>query len=275
MTSEGATGVSDGDAAEASAGRAPPMPLWMAFAPYLLLIVLIMAVELIPFIGEPLAALRFGLPFPAFETGYGVVTKATENYSEFSPLTQPGTFLLLSSAIAFWYFRSRGYIRPGRIDEIAVDTIKTSAPTIMAVLVFIPLALVLQGSGMVLELAGGIAKVASGPVYAFLSPLIGAFGGFLTGSNMSSNILFGPLQSQAAQTLSINRVIVLAAQTAGASIGASIAISSVLLGLGAVGAGGETGNVIRRILPYAAVALVLMALIALGGVLIFPVDTGA
>jgi lactate permease len=274
MTPSGSASVAAGGT-DAATSRVRPMPLWLAFAPYLLLIALIMTAELIPFIGDPLAAVRFGLPFPPLETGYGVVTEATGAYSEFSPLTHPGTFLLVSSALAFWFFRYRGYIGAGRIDEIAIDTIKTSVPTIMALVAFIPLALVLEGSGMVLELARGIAQVASGPVYAFVSPLIGALGGFLTGSNMSANILFGPLQAQAADALGINPAFVLAAQTAGASIGASIGISSVLMGLGAVGAGGQAANAIRKTLPYAAITLAAIAVIALAGTLLFPIGGAA
>ncbi|MGD9617926.1 MAG: L-lactate permease [Alphaproteobacteria bacterium] len=248
------------------------MPLGIAFGPYLILIGLILAVELIPFLNEPLSSVRFGLSFPSLATGYGIVTNATEAYSEFSPLTHPGTFLLVSSLIAFWYFRSRGYIGAGRVDEIAIDTVKTSIPTVMALFAFLPLALVLQGAGMVLELARGIAQVASGPVYALLSPVIGSLGGFLTGSALSSNILFGALQQQAAEALGLHPAFVLAAQTAGASIGASIAISTVLLGLGAVGAGSEqTGNAIRKMLPYAAVTILAIGLIAIIGVLVFPV----
>src|SRR5690606_8066951 len=117
--------------------------------------------------------------FPALETGYGVVTDATAAYSAFSPLTHPGTFLLISSMVAFGFFRARGHIRAGRLDEICVGTLKTSIPTIMALMAFIPLALVMEGSGMVLALAKGLAEVASAPVYALLSPLVGALGGFL------------------------------------------------------------------------------------------------
>lgn len=282
MAEDDQAGVAVGDQGPASAANGGPkeepsqqMPLWLAFGPYLLLTLLIMAVELIPAIGNPLASLSFGLPFPAFTTGYGVVTETTEGYSRFSPLTHPGTFLLVSSAIAFWVFRSRGDIPSGRIDEIAVDTVKTSIPTIMAVMAFIPLALLMEGSGMVLELAAGLARVASAPIYALLSPLIGAFGGFLTGSNLSANILFGPLQEQAAAALALNPGIILAAQTAGAAIGSAIAISAVLLGLGAVGASGETANTIRKMMPYVAVTLIAIALITLAGTRIFPLDAGA
>lgn len=254
---------------------APTMPLWLAFGPYLLLTALIMSVELVPFIRDPLDSFRAGLPFPAFETGYGVVTAATEAYSGFSPLTHPGTFLLIAAAISFLVFRIRGHIPAGRIDEIAIDTLKTSMPTVMALMAFVPLALVLEGSGMVLELAAGFARIASAPVYALLSPLIGALGGFLTGSNLSANILFGPLQWQAAQALGLNPAIIIAAQTTGAAIGSSIAISAVLLGLGAVGAAGQTAGAIRKMMPYVVATLVVTALIALAGVMLYPADGGA
>lgn len=282
MTESGQAGVPAGHQRAASALSGEPkkkpsyqMPLWLAFGPYLLLTLLIMAVELVPAVGDPLASISFGLPFPSFTTGYGIVTEATDAYSGFSPLTHPGTFLLVSSVIAFWVFRSRGYIPAGRIDEIAVDTAKTSSPTIMAVMAFIPLALVMEGSGMVLELAAGLARVASAPIYALLSPLIGAFGGFLTGSNLSANILFGPLQEKAAAALALNPAIIVAAQTAGAAIGSAIAISAVLLGLGAVGATGETATAIRRMMPYVAITLIAIALITLAGTMFFPVNGGA
>lgn len=256
-------------AAAGGAGATPvkDMPLWLAFGPYALLTVLILAVELVPPIREPLASVRVGLAFPGHETGHGVVTAATPAYSPFSPLVHPGTMLLASCLLSFWYFRARGFIGPGRIDEITVDAVRTSIPTVMALLAFVPLALVMQGSGMTLELAAGLAEIASPTAYALLAPLIGALGGFLMGSNLSANILFGPLQEQAAATLGLHPGIVLAAQTAGAAIGSSIAISAVLLGLGVVG-GGQVGDALRKLFPFTLAALVLVALVTLGGVLL-------
>jgi lactate permease len=251
------------------------MPLAYAFAPYIVLIGLIMAAELVPFIGQPLSALQVGLAFPELSTGYGVTTEATDAYSAFSPLTHPGTFLLLASAFAFVLYRSRGYIENGRIDEVLVDTVRTSIPSVMALLALIPLAQVLQGSGMVLELALGIGQVATGPIYAFLAPFVGLLGGFLTGSNLSSNILFGPLQEQTAGALEINESLILAAQTAGAAVGGAIALSTVLLGVGAVGQTGKSGEVIRRTLPWAAVTLMALGAMTVAGVLLFEPADGA
>ncbi len=248
------------------------MPLWLAFGPYLLLTVLILAVEMLPLIREPLAALRVGLAFPELQTAYGVTTAATPTHGSFAPLTHPGTFVLIASLLAYVAFRRRGYIPRGRIDEIAVDTLRTSIPTVAALMAFIPLALVMEGSGMVLELAAGLAEVASPVGYALLAPVVGAFGGFLTGSNLSANILFGPLQSQAAAALELNASLLLAAQTAGAAIGSSIAISAVLLGMGAVGLPGQAGTALRTMLPYVLLTLLAMALLTLGGTWLMPTD---
>ncbi len=263
--------TTEGPLATADASGAPVrMPLWLAFGPYLLLTVLILAVEMLPVIGERLAAFRVGLPFPELQTGHGVITPATASHGSLAPLTHPGTFVLICSLLAYSVFRVRGYIPRGRIDEIAVDTLRTSIPTVAALMGFIPLALVMEGSGMVLELAAGLAQVASPLIYAALSPLVGAFGGFLTGSNLSANILFGPLQVQAAAALGLDSAVVLAAQTAGAAIGSSIAISAVLLGLGAVGAPHQAGAAMRTMFPYVALTLLAMALLTLTGIWLMP-----
>lgn len=251
--------------------RHPPMPLWLAFGPYLLLTVLMMVVELVPAIRDPLASLRFGLPFPGYATGYDVETAPTPAYRAFSPLVHPGTVLLLTSVLAFAYFRIRGYIPGRRIDDITVDALRTSIPTVMALAAFVPLALVMEGAGMTLQLAAGLGEVATPPVYVLLSPLVGALGGFLMGSNLSANILFGPLQEQAAQALGVEPAFVLAAQTAGAAIGSSLALPAVLMGLGVVGAHGQVADALKRMFPFVAVTLALLALVALAGTMLHPV----
>src|SRR5690606_15492670 len=176
---------------------------------------------------------------------------------------------------AYILFSTHDYIeaeKPGeqyRIDDIIINTIKTSIPSAIALLALVPLAMVMQGSGQTLELALGIGAVASGPVYAGLAPLIGTLGAFMTGSNLSSNILFAPLQLNTAEALGISSAIALAAQTAGAAIGNSFAPSNVLLGLGAVGLEEGTGGAIRRTITYALIALVLVATVAVLGVVVF------
>lgn len=242
------------------------MPLTTALAPYLVLILLIMGVLLIPPVKETLEIFRIGLPFPGMETGMGIAIEEEEAYSAFSPLTHPGTFLLVSAVIAFVLFKARQHIPNYRIDNILVNTIKTSIPSAIALLALIPLAQVMEGSGQILVLARGIAQIAAGPVYAFAAPFIGSLGAFMTSSNLSSNILFGPLQERTAETLGIAASFVLAAQTAGAAIGNSVAPGNILLGTGAVGIPGQEGEAIRKTIFFMFIAATFIGLISVAGV---------
>lgn len=258
------------DQEAAAAEQGGEMPMWLAFLPYVVLIGLIIVVLLIPPITSALEQFEIGLPFPEVSTGYGVTTEAEEAYSAFAPLTHPGTFLLISAVVAYVFLRARGYIRRARLDDIALDTIRTSIPSAMALFAFVPLATVMAGSGQILELALGIAAVASAPVYAFLAPLIGGVGAFMTSSNLSSNILFGSLQQSTALALEIPQSVALAGQTAGAAAMNSAAPGNVLLGIGAVGLAGRAGDVIRRTIGYALAVVVVMGIVGVIALYVVP-----
>jgi lactate permease len=239
------------------------MGLLTALAPYLALIVLILVVQLVPPVRGALEGVRVGLAFPQLETGLGFVTEAEPAYSAFSPLTHPGTFLLVAAVFAYFLFRRAGHLAARDSVDILAETVRISIPSAAALLALIPLALVMEGAGKVLVLALGIAQVANGPVYAFLSPLVGGLGSFMTSSNMSSNILLGPLQDQTAGALALPQAAVLAAQTAGAALANSVAPGNVLLGTGAVGLPGQEGQVIRRTAVYAGLVLALAGVFTL------------
>lgn len=253
----------------AKSDEQPDMPLWLAFAPYIALVILIAVILLIPVIRSALEGIQLGLSFPRIETGRGVVTEAEQSYGAFSPLTHPGTFLLVSAIVAYALFKMRGYIQGTRIDDIFVDTVKKSIPSAIALFALVPLAKVMEGSGQILELALGIATVASGTVYAFFAPFVGALGSFMTSSNLSSNILFGGLQERTAVALGVGEAALIAAQTAGAAIANSIAPGNVLLGVGAVGESGKTGDIIRRTIWYMLAGVVLAGIIAVLVVTVF------
>jgi lactate permease len=239
------------------------MSLFLALSPYLALIVLILVAQLIPPVTDVMEAFEIGLAFPELETGLNYTVEAQEAYSAFSPLTHPGTFLLAAAIFAYVLYRGRGYLADDEVRNVFVQTVKSSIPSSIALLAFVPLALVMEGSGQILVLALGVGTVAPGPVYVFLSPLIGGLGSFMTSSNMTSNILLGPLQEQTAQTLELPEAVVLAGQTAGGAIANCMAPGNVLLGTGAVGEAGKEGDVIRVTVVYALIFLVLAGVFAL------------
>ena len=96
-----------------------------------------------------------------------------------------------------------------------------------------------------------------------LTPFIGMLGSFMTGSNMSSNILFGNFQIMTAKLLSAKIPWMLGAQTAGGSIGSAISPSNIVLGTTTANILGQEGNVLKR------TSLIVVPVAIVMGILIF------
>ena len=76
-------------------------------------------------------------------------------------------------------------------------------------------------------------------------------GSFITGSNMSSNILFGSFQMTTAELVGLQPAPILAAQTVGGSAGSLISPSKIVLGATTAGHPEMVGAIIRKLLPVA------------------------
>lgn len=120
----------------------------------------------------------------------------------------------------------------------------------MAVISLISMSRIMSGTGQTEVLAQGVSLVL-GENYVLLSPFIGLLGSFMTGSNMSSNILFGNFQMATAQITGLDYHSILGAQTAGGSIGTSIAPGNIVLGTTTASILGSEGKVLRKIMPFA------------------------
>ena len=93
-------------------------------------------------------------------------------------------------------------------------------------------------------------------------PSSGALGAFITGSNNNSNVLFAVLQQRTAELLGLSVPLILAAQTAGGSLGSVMAPAKVIVGCSTVGLGDNEGVVMGKILLYGIVPIALTALVA-------------
>lgn len=102
---------------------------------------------------------------------------------------------------------------------------------------------------MTLLLAKGLTQ-AVGTLYPLVSPLVGILGAFATGSNNNSNVLFASLQQNVAALLGIDPRLLLAAQTAGGSLGSLLAPAKLIVGCSTVGAQGKDGEALKLTLPY-------------------------
>jgi lactate permease len=114
---------------------------------------------------------------------------------------------------------------------------------------------VLVDSGMVRAIATGAARAAGG-AYPIAAPFVGALGSFITGSTTSSNALFAALQDDVARLVGDHPADLLAAQTAGANVGNSLAPVVLTLGVVSVGSATSVSAVLRRTIWPALVLLV-------------------
>ncbi|MEX2639907.1 MAG: L-lactate permease [Balneolales bacterium] len=241
----------------------PIMGLWMAGMPYVILTVAAIIALVIPPVEQALEQVEVGLPFPAVETGYGHENEAEEPYSPFTPLTHPGTFLLIAAVGGWAVYRSRGYYDKWAEREesgsVWSGLAGNAIPASIAIVAFLVMSKLMDHSGQTEVLALGIADVAPPAVFAFASNWIGVLGAFMTSSNTASNILFAPLQQETVLAVdALSEASIIGAQSAGGALGNSIAPANVVLGTGTAGIIGQEGEVLRKTLPFALGVAVLI-----------------
>jgi len=81
----------------------------------------------------------------------------------------------------------------------------------------------------------GLAFASTGKLFPFFSPLLGLLGVFLTGSDTSSNALFGSLQVVTAGRLGLDPILMAAANAAGGVMGKMISVQTIAVAAAATG----------------------------------------
>ncbi len=110
------------------------------------------------------------------------------------------------------------------------------------------LAYVMNSSGMTNCL--GLVFTKTGHLFPFIAPFLGWLGVFLTGSDTSSNVLFGGLQKATAEQLGLNPILTGAANTSGGVMGKMISPQSLAVATAACGMVGEEGTLFRFTLKH-------------------------
>ncbi len=114
-----------------------------------------------------------------------------------------------------------------------------------------------------LDATMGLAFASTGVLFPFFSPLLGWLGVALTGSDTSSNVLFGGLQRISAERLGINPILSCAANSSGGVMGKMIDAQSIVVAGVATGQEGGEGEILRYVFWHS------IALASLVGVLVF------
>jgi lactate permease len=135
------------------------------------------------------------------------------------------------------------------------------------VLPFLTMALMLA-LGFIVRYAGldatmGLAFANTGVLFPFFSPILGWLGVAITGSDTSSNVLFGSLQKITAQQLSIPSIVAVAANSSGGVMGKMINAQSIVVAGAATGHKGSEGTILRHVFWHSLVLVSLLGVVIL------------
>jgi lactate permease len=170
-------------------------------------------------------------------------------------LPAAGTMMILAGLITAVVLR----VSPARAFQAYKDTYVELRWAILTVMAVLALAYVMNQSGQTGTLGALLAE--TGGVFVVLSAILGWLGVAVTGSDTSSNALFGALQVQTAKEAGLDPLLLASANSSGGVLGKMISPQNLAIAASAVGMAGQEGVIFRKVLGWSLVLLVLMCLI--------------
>jgi lactate permease len=168
----------------------------------------------------------------------------------------PGTAIFLAAMISTLFLPNLG---PRRAIACLGRTIRDLRGTILTVCLVLATAFVLNASGMSTTI--GTALAATGVLFPFFSPLLGWLGVLLTGSDTSSNALFGSLQRTTAERLGLDPSLMVAANASGGVAGKMVSPQSISVATASARLEGQEGWLFRATVGHSlAMALIIAAI---------------
>lgn len=239
---------------------APPIDVLKAWLPWAILAVFVFAWG-VPAMKNGLNALSapaFSVPglHNIVERTPPVVAIAKPEAAVFTLnwLSATGTAILLSGLVAGLAMRAG---RRGLTSAYA-DALRRARIPLLTIAAMFGIGFVMRYSG--LDAILGLAFAHTGRAYPFFGTMLGWLGVALTGSDTSSNVLFGSLQVLTATQVGVSTVLMAAANSAGGVMGKMIDAQSIVVAGAATGFIGHEGLILRRIFWH---SMVLASLVGL------------
>jgi lactate permease len=224
----------------------------LAWLPYILVFAFVMiSSNLFPAINHALAKIDSKV---LIYTGKGAAPY------DFQWIGTPGTMILIATIIG-------GLIQGAKIKDIIIvfgKTCKQLTKSTITVVAIVAMAKIMDYSGMIKSIAQVLVQ-ATGRFYPIIAPMIGAIGTFVTGSDTSSNVLFGRLQTEVAATIHVNPIWLAAANTSGATAGKMISPQSIAIATAATGLAGSEGKILSKTLKFCIVYVLFLGIIVFLG----------
>ena len=228
--------------------------VFKAYAPYLIIIV-VFSLAQIPFIVDALAAPTRSFQWPGLDLQTASGKLSTLPTFKLNWLAAAGTLMVVAGLITVPVIG----ISPAKAFRAYLDTYRQLFAAIVTVMAVLGLAYVMNSSGQTATLGAWMAG--AGTLFAVFSPILGWLGVAVTGSDTSSNSLFGALQVSAAKQVGISPALMAAANSSGGVLGKMISPQNLAIAAAAVGMSGKEGDIFRKVIGWSLAFLVLMCVI--------------
>jgi lactate permease len=202
------------------------------------------------------------LPMPRLDGRIAKVPPATREPLEieravyrFNWLSAAGTGILVAALVAVPWLG----ISWRRAAVIWWENLRRLSLSLLTIALMLALAFVTRYSGTDVTL--GLALTRSGWLYPVFSALLGWLGVALTGSDTSSNAMFGSLQRVTAEQLGLNPLLICTANSTGGVMGKMIDAQSIVVSATATGVHRQEGAILRRVFPHSLTLAILMGLL--------------
>ena len=238
-----------------------------AYAPYIIIVLVFSIAKLVDPVEQFLFEVSGGTGFDTDEKtpngfawpGLDVIGSDGEAPSaqtfQFSFWDTPGTVVLICGLLTIAALR----VNIRQALSAYAETLNQLKLAIITVAAVLGLAYVMNLTGMTTTLGRWIAG--SGDVFAFLSPIIGWLGVAITGSDTSSNALFGALQVEAAEKADLSATLLASANSSGGVLGKMISPQNLAIAAAAVAMAGKEGDIFRRVLFWSVALTLVMCVI--------------
>ncbi len=170
-------------------------------------------------------------------------------------LSATGTGIFLAAVIA-------GFVMGHPASQLArvyLSTLKLVRHSLLTISAMMALGFTTRYSG--LDATLGLAFAQSGVFYPFFGTMLGWLGVALTGSDTSSNVLFGSLQRITAEQLGLSPTLMAAANSSGGVMGKMIDAQSIVVASTATRWYGHEGDILRFVFMHSIVLACLVGLL--------------
>lgn len=199
---------------------------------------------------------KFGVPGLYAKTG----DKVSLFVHQLNWVTASGTAILLATLISALVLILFANFSFGKYFRTFGRTVKQLTLPALSIACFLAYAELSTRTGMGETL--GKALASTGMLFAFFSPIIGFIGVFLTGSDTSTNALFGKLQQVAGQQVGISDILTVASNSTGGCAAKMISPQSIAVGAAATDQAGQEGNILKFTLKHSLIFVAILGIIA-------------